>query len=378
PQLPSIFDTVSTDKFIELLRPLQKNHMIIAYFAPALTTKDLTCQEQSDCYYNMRQVEPRNYYSQVHRPLHALLRLSHPRERPFLWKSKEAMIQMPCRKNTIRAYNFTNRNLAEHDNFMTGVSWSLTFCPLIQIYTAHDEEDSAFKRRRDRLSAVEDQHSELQLSNTQKAEEGRKPKSDLTILRHPKGIIALKKIALAVEVRRGLKVNYKRTTIDLDGNNGTMQLKELDKKRGFDLAFNTSSGILNVLVVSMLGNWIIASITLVNVTFKPRDLLFYSKENSFCCQSVNVYAQCGSRLTISMYHMDFITNRHFSATDPDYIPKSCWTCQGYLTPGITESTFTLTLLITILGLGMVMLFSIGQNKHFANANDPDLQVKGYA
>lgn len=62
----------------------------------------------------MHQVEQRTYYSQVHRPLRALQTLLQPSERRFFWKKHDAMIQLPCKKNTIHAYNFTDRNITQH------------------------------------------------------------------------------------------------------------------------------------------------------------------------------------------------------------------------------------------------------------------------
>lgn len=66
----------------------------------------------------MRQVEPRSYYSQVHRPLRALQMLLKPSEHRFLWKKQDAMMQLPCKMSTIHAYNFTDRNLTEHGKEM--------------------------------------------------------------------------------------------------------------------------------------------------------------------------------------------------------------------------------------------------------------------
>lgn len=127
PKSPSIFEFVNTKMFFDMLRPLQEEYMIIAYFASEvsgscmlpntayyqrvlfqLTARDFSCLEPN-CFPFLRQVRPFNFYSQVHQPLLALQRIS-----TVIWDEKETLLQLPCEKNKIHAFNFTDRYFKDH------------------------------------------------------------------------------------------------------------------------------------------------------------------------------------------------------------------------------------------------------------------------
>lgn len=367
PKSPSIFEFVNTKMLVDMLRPLQKEHMIIAYFATELTAKDFSCLEP-DCFEFLRQVKPFNYYIQVHRPLAALQKVS-----TVIWDEREPLMQLSCQKNEIHAYNFTDRNFKDHDNLMKTVSNNLTACPLIQIYTAHSEEIWALKRRHDRFYLKNDR------SQLARETSGRRAPA-ATVLRHFMGVVSVEKILLAEELKRGLLINYKRTEVIV--NTTPLRLNPVDGQHiqnGFYLVIGTSLGTLSIEVLPTMGNFRLSRILFHNnVTFIPRDLFFYSKKFSFCCRCFTAYSELGSRLSLYMFYMDVVLNDKFSALDPDYKPKQCWLCEAFLTPGLTEGIFTIFILIFILGMGASMLLSIGKQKRLASASDPELYVKGHS
>ncbi|XP_034472770.1 V-type proton ATPase subunit S1-like [Drosophila innubila] len=370
PKPPSIFEFVNTKMLFDMLRPLQEEHMIIVYFASELTAKDFSCLEPN-CFEFLRQVKPFNFYSQVHRPLLALQRMS---EGSVIWEERETLLQLPCQRNKIHAYNFTDRDLQDHDQLMKAVSNSLALCPLLQIYTAHSEEIWAMKRRHDRFY--------LKGSRRQLAREApNNPAALPTVLRHTTGLISIGKIVLAEEVKRGLIVNYKRSEVIIV-DEAPLRLNFVDDtniRNGFVLTISTSMGPLYIEVLPTMGNWRISRIVFIgNVTFIPRDLLFYSQKFSLCCRCFTTYSELGARLSLYMFHMDVVFNKYYSALDPDYVPKECWLCEQFLTPGLTQGIFSAFILLLILAIGTSMLLSIGRNKRFSSANEPELYVKGYA
>ncbi|KAL7741486.1 hypothetical protein ACLKA6_000806 [Drosophila palustris] len=369
PKSPTIFEFVNTKMLFEMLRPLREQHMIIAYFATELTAKDFSCLEP-DCFEFLRQLRPFNFYSQVHQPLVALRRIS-----PVIWvEEREALLQLPCQKGEIHAYNFTDRNLKDHDNLMKAVSNTLTSCPLVQIYTAHTEEFWAMKRRHDRFYLKGNRRQLARVAKNSLA-----PVS--TVLRHNLGVVSVEKIVLAEEVKQGLTIVYKRTEVTVidDAPLQVVLVDERNINNGFALVISSSMGPIYIQVMPTMGNWRLSRIVFnENVTFIPRDLLFYSKKFSFCCRLFTTYSELGARLSLYMFHLDVVLNNYFSALDPDYVPKECWLCEQFLTPGITQGIFSALILLLILAIGTSMLLSIGRNKRFSSANEPELYVKGYA
>lgn len=138
-----------------------------------------------------------------------------------------------------------------------------------------------------------------------------------TVLRHTMGVVSIEKIVLAEEVKRGLLVNYKRAEVIIV-DEAPLRWSFVDDTNihnGFVLAISTSMGPLYIEVLPTMGNWRISRIIFVgNVTFIPRDLLFYSKKFSLCCRCFTTYSELGSRLSLYMFHMDVVLNSEYNKT----------------------------------------------------------------
>lgn len=186
---------------------------------------------------------------------------------------------------------------------MGSVSWSLTFCPLIQIYTAHDEESSALERRRHRLEMTQSKS----LDNDGDAFKSHAP-GYWEILYNKNAVLVLEKIVMAEETREGPNVRYKRQTLKV--KNDTLTVAYLDPndfQNGIKLMFETSCGPLSITVLPIRDSWRISQMSLNGtITFKPRDLVVYSQKYSLCCRVLTSYSASGNRLSIYMFHLDFV------------------------------------------------------------------------
>ncbi|KAH8378184.1 hypothetical protein KR093_009882, partial [Drosophila rubida] len=340
-----------------------------------LTSKDFGCQD-NDCFPFLRTVKPFNYYSQVYQLLDALQEIAKLRNRTVIWEDEKSAIELPCLPNEIHVYNFTDNHLNAHDNFMEANSDALRDCPLIQIYTAHWEEFEAQKRRRER---VEEQKESRQL---EVRAEQKKPKNNAHVLRHILAVVSISQVVLADIVDIGLHTSFKRTEANITDGSGSLKLTMVDESsilNGFFIEISTSMGPLAIDVVPVSGNWQIHQLRFAKHIFKPRDLMFYGRQFSFCCQKIVAYSEVGSTLSISMFHMDIQMDRKdYSPLDLDYKAKSCWQCESFLTPGLTQALFTVALLLLILAIGLSMLLTIGRPQKFPSAYEPELYVKGYA
>ncbi|KAH8293145.1 hypothetical protein KR044_006620, partial [Drosophila immigrans] len=339
-----------------------------------LTSKDFSC-EKGDCFPFLRQVQPINYYSQVQEPLAALQTIAKLRHQTVVWDNETSLLETSCLPNEVHVYNFTDRQLNNHDSIMKAVSATLLDCPLVQLYTAHGEELEAQHRRQDRVTGKENRQELTRVvqplisQNTHKA----------TVLRHIAAVVSVDKITLAEEVRKGLSISYKRTEVTI--TEAPLRLTKADDANiltGFFVEMDTSLGPLAIDVLPAKGNWLIWRVRLNHNIFLPRDLLFYGRKFSFCCSELLVYSDVGSCLTLSMFYMDVESKRELSPLDLDYVAKRCWLCQHFLTPSITQVLFTLVLLVIILGVGLSMLLSIGRPKKFPPSSEPEVYVKGYA
>lgn len=288
---------------------------------------------------------------------------------------------------------------------MGAISWSLTFCPLIQIYTAHDEEVKALARRRHRLHTLQNRTGDPSKWTNDSVWEydAAGNTSDAITLRHDKVLVVLTDIVHAVQNNEDMKTYYKRETLKVakeDRNLLVTYVKDNKVQNGFEVSFITNKGPLSVVVVPVMGNWGITRMHLnVNHSYRLFDLVVFSQNNSICCHSVTGFATTGSRLTLYMFHMDIIVNGKQeinrkdstdiksssssfsdkqSAMDPEYVPKPCWTCETYLTSNISSILFVVSILLVMLTVGMSHLLGMGRPTRIPKANEPEIQVKAYS
>ncbi|EDW11397.2 uncharacterized protein LOC6575951 [Drosophila mojavensis] len=390
----NIFHTIKSKKFAARLRPLLKDHMLIAYLAPLLTSKDLSCL-QPDCFAYLRKVEPRTYYSKIRKPVAALGTLLAEHNQELVWSERDKMLHLPCKKGHIYAYNFQTQNLTEHDKFMETVASNLTACQLVQIYTAHGEPTEEIERRIRRTDQAKGRTlAEQPIAEPQMQTKSQMPSNishsepiagaenqttEVMVFRHPKAIITLSTIVYAEQYSAGVSVYYKRQYIRMtDAVKFDIVLRDPKNiKKGVALLINTTAGNLRLILLPVVGNWRIYTLIFRNVTHMPRDLLFYSNKFSFCCQSLNAYSKEGGRVSLQSLSMDVVVADNVTATDPDYIPKTCWLCAVYLTPALTQTLFTVAILLVMLVFGISIFFNMGQNNQLPNGNDPNPFVKSH-
>ncbi|EDW04212.1 V-type proton ATPase subunit S1 [Drosophila grimshawi] len=379
----NIFQALPSRKFVRMLMPQQEDHMIVAFLAPMLTSKDLSCGENDKCFEYLRQVAPLTYYSQVQQPVESIEQLFTNRGQKLKWSTTFEMSQLKCQTDRIHAYNFRDNNLTAHDQIMAAVAGNLWGCPLIMIYTAHGEQMEALQRRLQRTNSIiiwEKQQPSWKKAKRNKLLQNRTKidPNEVTVLRHLKAIIGVNRIVLAEQYLSAQQVHYKRQQIDLNEKHSSLRL-ELEHRssimKGVTLIIVTSMGSLRLRFLPAMGNWHMTSMKFKNITLIPRDIIFYSNKFSFCCQALTAYSKEGHRLTLFSFSMDIIIEGDFSALDYDYIPKPCWLCEGYLTTGLIQSIFIVVILLSLLGMGLTMFLSMGRNKRMSGANDPEPHVK---
>lgn len=187
---------------------------------------------------------------------------------------------------------------------MGSVSWSLTFCPLIQIYTAHDEETSALERRRHRLNMTQSDNLDGDSDSEAKANAF----GHWITLSHKNALLVLERIVLAEEIHQGTNVRYERKAIMV--NNDKLNVTYLDPNdywKGIQLTFETTGGPLSITVWPLRDSWRVSQMSLNGtIAFKFRDLVVYSQKYSLCCRVLTTYSASGNRLSIYMFHLDLV------------------------------------------------------------------------
>ncbi|TDG49472.1 hypothetical protein AWZ03_004155 [Drosophila navojoa] len=329
----NIFHTIKPKKFAARLRPLLKDHMLIVYFAPLLTSKDLSCL-QPDCFAYLRKMEPRTYYSKIRKPVTALGTLLAEHNQELVWSERDKMLQLPCKKGHIYAYNFQTQNLTEHDKFMEAVASNLTACQVVQLYTAHGEPTEEIERRIRRtdeakgrpLAEPQMQTKSQMPSNISRSEpkgDDQKQITEIRVFRHPRAIITLSTIVYAQEYSTGVNVYYTREYIHMtEAVKFDVELRDpLNIMKGVAFLISTAAGDLRIILLPVV---------------------------------------------------DSVT-----AMDPDYMPKPCWLCEVYLTPALTQTLFTVAILLMMLVFGITLFFNMGQNNQLPNGNEPDPFVKSH-
>ncbi|EDW28767.1 GL18769 [Drosophila persimilis] len=385
PPPQTIFKYMKTFDLVRMLKPIHKDYMIVVYLATELTAKDINCPS---CYPMMSQILPVRFYSQVEKPIRALDHISRVSISPGLvWHVLPAdgteinlAKEIPCEIGRIHCFNFGDRNLPAHDATIAAVLDELKSCRVIHIYTAFEEESRALKRRR-YYSTSSMRHSHNEDTNVvftgdvgQKADP-----TKLTILRHELAIVGVLKIILAEEVKVGHEVHYNRTYVELKTGNESLQVGLVGShgvNEGFVIVLNTHMGYMLIESLPVGGSWQITRIIFnINVTYYPRELIFFSLKNSLCCQSITAYSDEGARLSLYSFHLDVMTEASDSGFNPDYKPKPCWHCNKYISSVLSQSIFALGLLIFVLSVGFIMLWDIGRNRFVQNIHDPDLHIK---
>ncbi|XP_022221529.2 V-type proton ATPase subunit S1 [Drosophila obscura] len=385
PQPQSIFQYMKTFDLVRMLRPIQREYMIVVYLASELTAKDINCPS---CFPQMSQILPVRYYSQVEKPLRALDHISRGAVSPGLvWHTLpmdgseiDLGQEIRCEIGQIHGFNFGDRSLTAHDATIAAVLEVLKGCRVIHIYTALEEEYRALRRRRF-YSMSGKRHSHTEGSNVIfTGDVGlRADPTNLTILRHELAIVGVQKIIQAMEMKVGHEVRYNRTYVRLRTGNDSLQMGLVGVqtvKKGFVVVMNTHMGYLMMEILPVGGSWLITRIVFnSNTTYYPRDMIFFSFGHSLCCQSITAYSDEGWRLTLYSFHLDVMLTASDSGFNPDYVPKPCWHCDIYISAVLSQSIFTLGILFFVLCVGLIMLWDIGRNRFVQNVNDPDLHIK---
>lgn len=203
---------------------------------------------------------------------------------------------------------------------MESVVSDLTACQLVQLYTAHGEQTEELARRLRRIDrlAMRRQLAEEAAENLQMRSgfsfSGRNANPEnrnqsVAILRHPQAIVGLSMIVNALEIRVGLSVYYEREYIYMSEQDSSLEVKmndDSDIKKGVALIISTPKENLHIILSNVVGNWRLKKLDFMNVTYRPRDLIFYSTQFSFCCQSLNAYSKMGGRISMHSFSMDVI------------------------------------------------------------------------
>ncbi|XP_068151620.1 V-type proton ATPase subunit S1 [Drosophila tropicalis] len=380
----SIFQPVRSAEFGQLLKPLWKDHMFLLYMAPELTSKDFNCK---DCYPFARKMLPRTYYSQVQNPLRALEKMGKmkwPDKGNTSTLTKELEDEIPCRLRVIHAFNFTDRQLDQHDTFMYNISKHLSKCShnLLHIYTSYNELERVLKRRRWRraeFKLLPPGNQMRKIVSTVKSDERHgKEKHNLTILRHDEAVVGVEKIVLAIEMRFGTLYYYERSDLRVHDDE-PLSLAMIDMAnvlKGMTIMIRIEMGYLTITILPCDGNWAITRLTLNgNTSFFLPSMPYFGDKFSFCCNTLTAHTDNGSRLSLYSFHLDIVSNDSESGMDPNYRAKPCWSCDKYVTTHLLQCLFTLTILVGILALGVAMIWDIGRTNRMQKANQPDINVK---
>ncbi|EDW76511.1 uncharacterized protein Dwil_GK14624 [Drosophila willistoni] len=379
----SIFQPVRSAEFGQLLKPLWNDHIFMVYMAPELTSKDFNCK---DCYPFARQVLPRTYYSQVQNPLKALEKMGKmkwPDKRNSSTLTKELEEEIPCSLSVINAFNLTDRQLDQHDTFMYNISKHLSKCShkSLHIYTSYNELERVLKRRRWRRAEFKllppgDQMREIVTTVREGSRHG-KEKQNLTILRNELAVVGVEKIVLALEMHFGTLTYYERSVLNIHDAALSMAMIDMaNVLKGMTIMIKIDLGYLTITVLPCDGNWAISRLTLNgNTSFFLPNMPYFGEKFSFCCNSLTGHTDNGSRLSLYSFHLDIVTNDSESGIDPNYKAKPCWSCDQYVTPQILQCLFTVSILVSILAIGVAMIWDIGRTQRMQNANHPDINIK---
>ncbi|KAH8362594.1 hypothetical protein KR200_008452 [Drosophila serrata] len=395
PKARTIFRSVTNKHFYSLMKKIQKDHMIVMYFASELSARDINCAQ---CFPHLKLMKPMNYYSQVEEPLKALQKVSAKTtkivwHKPMIINQSQVPTKMkiPCQAGQIHAFNFNDRNLIVHDYAMGVSNLQLKNCPVVHAYTALTEEKQSYLRRinqsiiirtrkqdigrRHRSDASKDYAPHLSFTHAN----GTNGTSGLTILRCEQAILAYSHIMVATKGSTGKAAPIIRTHVTLLESSYSMQVgiynKLADLDEGLVLVLDMKNGPLIIEVLPVKGNWYLTRVILDETTFYPTDLIYFSSDFSLCCSDVSFFSKDRLLLSLFDFYLDIISSFDESGMLLTYEAKPCWSCSKFLSPTLTQTLVVMFLFTAILSIGLSFITSIGRNKLVQVAAEPDLYIK---
>ncbi|KAH8234037.1 hypothetical protein KR032_011390, partial [Drosophila birchii] len=389
PEPKSIFRPVTRKQFNSMLMKIQKDNMIVMYFASKLAAKDLNCGE---CFSHLKLIQPMNYYSQVEEPLRALQEVS-VKTNKIIWhkpiilhqKRLSLKMQLPCQPGQIYAFDFSDHDLMAHDHAMGVSTDQLANCSVVHAYTALAEDEQSYMRRKNH--AVERRIRKKQFFNRRRERKNSSPHLSfvtqnetriLTILRREEVVIAFNRIMLATKESTGKWAHIHRTNLTLVEGNNTMQLgmyNQPDLDEGLVIALDTHSGPLLIEVLPIKGNWYLTRVILDDTIFFSTDLIYFSSDFSLCCSAISFFSKNKELLSLFDFYLDIITTPNANGMEMTYTAKPCWNCSEVLTPTLTQTLIVMFIFLTILGICILFITSIGRNTLIQVAAEPDLYIK---
>ncbi|KAH8246389.1 hypothetical protein KR038_009593 [Drosophila bunnanda] len=390
PESKTIFRPFTKKQFYSLMKEIQKDYMIVVYFATELSAKDINCAQ---CFSHLKLIKPMNYYSQVEEPLKALQKVG-GRTNKIIWHKPmivnqtqlDTKMKIPCQPGHIHAFNFNDRNLVVHDVAMGVSTIRLKDCPVVHAYTALTEENQSFLRR---INHSVDPRARKQQIFTHRSGDSKDSAPHLTlssangtnglnILRREEAILAFSRIILATKTATGKSAPINRTEVTLVESNNSMQVgmyNNPDLDKGLVLILDTSSGPLIIEVLPSMGNWYLTRVIVEETPFYPTDRIFFGSDFSLCCD-LSFLSKDKSLLSLFGLHLDIInSNADENGMQLKYQAKPCWSCSQFLTPTLSQTLVVMFLFVTILSIGISFIMSIGRNKLVQGAEEPDLYIK---
>lgn len=133
---PSL-QTIPVTEFADLISPLLKDHMIVAFQEENLSTNDFVCANDNSpqaCYAHLKGIAKKTYYTSVQNPTDALRSLTTDREFITVEKSGELERPLSCAAGKIVFVNFAGpRDLAAHDEAISEIVNDIK-CPTVFLY----------------------------------------------------------------------------------------------------------------------------------------------------------------------------------------------------------------------------------------------------
>lgn len=352
--------TIPENEFVNLVAPLVKDNMVVAFLEENLSSKDFLCTNVpsgSSCYANLQHISPKTYYANVEDPFEALRSVSKEREFNSVDMSGKLTTGLTCKPGKVVFVNFDNDEkergavLEAHDAAIADISKNID-CPVVYMYLSVPANSVAPASRRVRRQTVDSKHHCFR--------EGRQ------------FLLCFTKLSIYnLDKDRRLSQPEELIVKEMKVSNITDLLSPL----AVTLETGSQSIDFNISLVggySVMSNVIIGDVTFRSTIVEaPTDL-------SYACGNLTLHAIWKSA-TEPVDKVLIWENLQFQAPfnskyDETFKFDDPWNCTGFFSPAILSGLFVVTIMLMIVFTGICWMMDINTMDRFDDPKGKSITI----
>lgn len=348
PKKPSL-QSVKQEEFGEIVAPLLKDTMVVAFLEENLSAKDFLCtntQSAASCYAHLQGVSPKTFYANVENPVEALRAVATEREFNSVDKSGKLATPLPCDSGKVVFVNFESTKsdrgatLEAHDAAISAISKDIK-CPAVYMYlSAPSAVSTAPQSHRVRREVVDTRYSCFR-------------KDSQFLLCYTK---------LLIDTPIDGRVHHDELVV-----NSMSVISGKDSQSRFTVILGTTTKAVTFNISLVDGYFSMGNVVVGDVTFRARNIEAPT-DFSFSCGNLTLSAIWKSP-TEPIHQVLRWNNLQFQAPfNSKYSAKfafgDAWSCTGFFSPAILSGLFVVVIMLMIVFTGICWMMDINTMDRF--------------